>query len=553
MKKRMIVVGGVAGGASAAARARRLSEDAEIIVVERGEYVSFANCGLPYFIGGEIAERNDLMVRTPADLRRQFNLDVRVMTEAVGINTAAKTVTLRDLQTAEETVERYDALVLSPGAAPIRPAIPGADLPEVYTLRSVPDMDAIVRACHSATKRRAVVIGAGLIGLEMAENLLRRGFRVHQVERLGQVLPLLDPEMSYSVQREMVARGIDLHLSDSAACIEKRMDSGIDVTLKSGATLEADFAILSVGVRPDVSLARGAGIQIGKRGGIKVDKHMRTSAPDVYAVGDAVEIVDRITGEEMPVPLAGPANRQGRVAANTIFGLADSFDNTQGTWIVRVFALTAAGTGASEHTLRAKEMRYEKVYLHPFSHASYFPGFSRMSMKLLFSPESGRVLGCQIVGTDGVDKRVDVISTAIRGGMTVSDLETLELAYAPPYGSAKDPVNMAGYIAANVLRGKVAQIHWDELAKGLDPAKHFMLDVRDAGEVEAQPYPDATNIPLPSLRQRLGEIPRDREIIIACTAGLRGYLAARILSLQGFSSVRNLSGGYLTLWAGMRK
>ena len=552
MDKRIIIVGGVAGGASAAARARRLSEDAEIVMVERGEYVSFANCGLPYFIGGEIGERGKLLLRTPEGLRKQLNIDVRVKTEAVSIDPKAKTVRLRDLTTGKETDKRYDALILSPGASPIRPPIPGANLPEVYTLRTIPDTDAIAEAAANSKTKRAAIIGAGLIGLEMAESLAQRGMHVTLIEMTSCILPLLDPEMSAFLLPELKKHGIDKRLSEGAKAIEQLPEGGIRISLTSGDTVDVDFAVVAIGVKPDIALAQSAGLEIGTRGGIRVDDRMRTSVPDIYAVGDAVEVVDFVTGREMPVPLAGPANRQGRIAAGVIFGKDDALGATQGTWIVRVFSMAAAGTGANEKSLKAAGVPYEKVYLHPFSHATYFPGASQLAIKLLFSPEGGRVLGAQVVGSDGVDKRIDVLSTAIHANMTVFDLENLELAYAPPYNSAKAPVNFAGFIAANYLDGEVRIAHWHEVKDGPDLSHQILLDVRNPDEVAAGAYPNALNIPLPQLRDRLAELPHDKEIITACAVGLRGYSAARILMQHGFTTVRNLSGGYRT-WSAAKR
>jgi NADPH-dependent 2,4-dienoyl-CoA reductase/sulfur reductase-like enzyme/rhodanese-related sulfurtransferase len=550
MSKRILIIGGVAGGASAAARARRLDEKSEIILVERGEYVSFANCGLPYFIGGEVAQRDALILRTPKALKAQLNLDVRTRTEATAIDTAAKTVALRNLETGEESVESYDALILAPGATPVRPPIPGADLPEVHTLRDIPDVDALAAAADGAKK--AVVIGGGFIGLEMTENLRKRGIEVALAEQLKQVLSPLDPEMAVYLHDELEEKGVQLHLGDGVASIGRREGGGVEVVLSSGARLDGDFALLAVGVRPEVDLARRAGIAIGKRGGIVVDDRMRTSAPDVYAVGDAVEVRDFVTGKETLIPLAGPANRQGRVAAGAIFGRDTTYEGTQGTLIVRVFSQVAAATGANEKTLQAAGVPYEKIYLHHPSHVAYYPGSAMMAMKVLFSPRTGALLGAQIVGKDGVDRRIDVLATALRLGATVYQLEDLELAYAPPFGAAKDPVNHAGFAAANVLRGDVVLAHWHELRDGLDPARQILLDVRNPDEVEKGAMPNALHIPLPQLRARLREVPRDREIIVTCASGVRSYMACRILKQNGYDKVRNLSGGYRT-WSVARR
>lgn len=538
MATKLVIIGGVAGGATAAARARRLSEDAEIIVLERGPNVSFANCGLPYHIGGKIPQRASLLLQTPASLNARHNLDVRVRSEVLAIDHAKKEVVVREVQTGREYRESYDKLILSPGAGPIRPPLPGIDHAKIFTLRNVPDTDAIKKVVDGGAKS-AVVIGGGFIGLEMAENLKHRGLDVHLVELLDQVMPPLDKEMATAIHQTLRLNGVHLHLSDAVASFADAGDAGITATLKSGVKLTADFVVLSIGVKAESKLAEAAGLKIGERGGIVVDDRMRTDDPHIYAVGDAVIVKDFVTGSDTLIPLAGPANRQGRIAADNALGRDSSYRGTQGTSVVAVFNLTVAMTGASEKTLRRAGIDYEKVYLHPGSHVGYYPGAEQMHFKLLFSKPDGKVLAAQITGGSGVDKRVDVIAMAIQAGMTVYDLEEVELAYAPQYGAAKDPVNMAGFIASNLLRGDVKVAHADQLDG------QFVLDVRDEIECEMGVIPGAKIIPLNSLRKRHGELPKDRCIHVNCAVGLRGYVAARMLTQLGYDAV-NISGGYGT-------
>jgi NADPH-dependent 2,4-dienoyl-CoA reductase/sulfur reductase-like enzyme/rhodanese-related sulfurtransferase len=536
---RLIVVGGVAGGATAAARARRLSENAEIIVFERGEHVSFANCGLPYYVGQEIAERESLLLETPESLHARYRLDVRTRTEVLAIERAEHCVRARDLESGREYTERYDRLILSPGAAPIRPPLPGIEHPRIFSLRTVPDSDKI-KAMVDGGARRAVVVGGGFIGLEMAENLRRRGLEVALVELLDQVMPPFDKEMVTPVHEELRGHGVALHLADAVAQFEDEQD-GLTAVLKSGTRLPADLVVLSIGVRPETTLAAEAGLEIGPHGGIHVDDDMRTSDPDIYAVGDAVEVRDCVVGGTALIPLAGPANRQGRIAADRVFGRESEYHGTQGTSIVRVFGLTLALTGASEKTLTRVGHAHEKVYIHPMQHAGYYPGAERLAIKLLFSPADGKVLGAQIAGQEGVDKRIDVLATAIRAGMTVYDLEELELAYAPPFGSAKDPINMAGFVAANVLKGDTEIIHAD----ALEQVEGELIDVRDPDEHSEGHIPGSRNVPVNDLRDRLDELPTDRPLVVYCQIGLRGYVAERILRQRGYT-VLNLSGGFNT-------
>ncbi|MBO0696980.1 MAG: FAD-dependent oxidoreductase [Zavarzinella sp.] len=540
---RLLIVGGVAGGASAAARARRLSEGAEIVLFERGPDVSFANCGLPYYLGGEIAARDNLLVVTPDRLRERFRLDVRVRSEVEAIDPQRKAVQVRDLATRRVYGEAYDKLILAPGAAPILPPLPGIDVPGVFTLRNLHDTDRI-KAGLDAGVRQAVIVGAGFIGLELAESFARRGVATTVVELQDQVLPPLDKEMTAPVAGELAARGVTLILNESAAAFE-RSANGLAVRLKSGRTLPAQLVVLGVGVRPENRLAVEAGLAVGPRGGIRVNEHLQTSDPDVYAVGDAVEVTDFVTGHPAQVPLAGPANRQGRLAADHIFGRAAArYRGTQGTAIVRVFDKTAAITGASEKALKRAGRGYRKVYVHPAHHAGYYPGAEAMTLKLLFDPDSGKVLGAQAVGGAGVDKRIDVLAVAIQAGMTVFDLEEMEQAYAPQFGSAKDPVNMAGFVAAGLLRGEHPQADAESVVGGAGGGR-FLLDVRTPEEFAAGHIPGAVNIPVDELRARLAEVPRDREVAAYCQVGQRGYLATRVLVQAGFRAA-NLGGGYKT-------
>lgn len=536
---KLVIVGGVAGGMSAATRARRLNENAEIIVLEKGKHVSFANCGLPYYIGGTIRQRDELLVVTPKRLRERFDLDVRPRNEVTRIDREKRQVTVRDLIEERTYTEHYDRLILAPGASPFRPPIPGIGDSEVYTLRNLEDMDRIHAAAETAEReRRALIIGGGFIGLEMAENLVERGFRVAIAEMLPQVMTGLDPEMASLVQRELERQGVGLFLGNAVQRIERHGDE-LHVTLQDGTTLGCDFAVLAAGIRPNTELAREAGLEIGETGGIRVDEHLRTSDPSIYAVGDAIETTDYVTGRPILLPLAGPANRQGRTAADNACGRDSVFRGVQGTAIVKVFQTAAANTGANEKTLNDLGWAFEKVYIHPNSHAGYYPGAAEMTFKLLFSTEDGRVLGAQIVGSHGVDKRIDVVATAIQAHMSVFDLEEAELAYAPPFGSAKDPVNMAAFVAANYLRGDVQIAHTDEL-----PDERVLLDVRTPGEYESGHIPDALNLPLDQLRDRLDDAPAE-PLAIYCGVGLRSYIACRILAQHGYDVV-NLSGGFRT-------
>ncbi len=539
MSKRLIIVGGVAGGATAAARARRLDEQAEIIVIERGKDVSFANCGLPYHIGAEIPQRSSLRVQTRAGLMRRFGLDIRTRHEVTAIDPAARVVHVRDLADERDYTEHYDNLLLSPGAAPIRPPLPGADHPAIFTLRDMTDMDRIKGVVDSGAKS-AVVVGGGFIGLEMAENLVRRGLTVALVELLPQVMPPLDPEIAAAIHQELHANGVALHLADAVTAFEDAAGR-VRVQLRSGKATEADLVILAVGVRPEAGLARDAGLTLTERGAIVVDEHMRTSDPHIYAVGDAVEVTDPVLGGTTLIPLAGPANRQARMAVDNIFGRPERYRGTQGTSVLRVFGLTVAATGAAEKLLRQRGAPYRKVYVSGGHHVSYFPGAERLNIKLLFSPDAGRILGAQVFGGAGVDKRIDVLALAVQARLTVADIAQAELAYSPPYGAAKDPVNMAGFVAGNLLRGDEQFLYAEELDAAQCQA-WTIVDVREPTEYEVGHLPGARLLPLGELREYWQQLPTDKPVLVCCDSGQRSYYASRFLQQKGFE-VRNLAGG----------
>lgn len=544
MGKKVVIVGGVAGGASAAARLRRIDEEAEIILIEKGEHISFANCGLPYYIGEVIKEKEKLLVQTPEKMKERFRIDVRVNNEVIKINSENKTVEILNIPKNKVYTETYDKLILSPGAEPIKPRLTGIDSAKIFTLRNIPDTYRIKDYVDQNMPKRAVIVGAGFIGLEVAENLHMRGVKVTVVELADHVIGPMDFDMAAIVHQHMKAKDVELYLKDAVEAFEDT-DTSINVKLSSGRVLKTDMVIMGIGVKPETRLAADAGLKIGKTGGIYVDETMRTSNPDIYAVGDAVEVKDFVSGNEALIPLAGPANKQGRIAANNICGMNEKFEGTQGTSIVKIFDITVALTGNSERILKRNGVEYQKSFTHTASHASYYPGAIPMSIKLLFGKNDGKILGAQIVGYDGVDKRMDVISTAMRAGMTVFDLEKLELAYAPPYSSAKDPVNIAGFTASNILKKDAVIFHWDEVAS-IDPETGILVDVRTAEEFKLGTIPGAVNIPLDELRDRLNELPKDKTMYIFCQVGLRGYLAARILMQKGYKDVRNLSGGYKT-------
>jgi NADPH-dependent 2,4-dienoyl-CoA reductase/sulfur reductase-like enzyme/rhodanese-related sulfurtransferase len=542
MSKKVVIVGGVAGGATCATRLRRLDETAEIVVLDRGPHVSFANCGLPYYVGNVIQKESNLLLATPELFHNRFRIDVRTKNEVTAINRDARTVTVVNLETGVEYQEHYDALVLSPGAAPICPPWPGVNLPGIFTLRSVPDSRAIREWIEIRKPRRAAVVGGGFIGLEMAENLAHRGLQVTVVELASQVLPPLDPEMAQYAKERLESHSVNLKLGDAVAGFCQSSSGALLVLTKGGAEFEADLVVLSIGVRPETKLAKDAGIEIGDRGGIRVDGQMRTSDEHIWAVGDAVEVRNSVTGAWELIPLAGPANRQGRIAAGVICGRDSHFGGSQGTAICGFFDLTVALTGATEKSLRrAGVTDFESVYLHPNQHVAYYPGAKPIHMKLIFRVSDGRVLGAQAAGDSDVARRIDVIATAIHMNATVNDLEELELCYAPQFGGAKDPVNFAGMIASNVMRGDLELAPWGDV----DSQAPFVLDVREQEEFRAGTVPGAINIPLDQLRSRLNELPKDREIWVTCKVGQRAYYGCRILAQYGFRT-RVLSGGYNT-------
>ncbi|MFN3017591.1 FAD-dependent oxidoreductase [Vibrio coralliilyticus] len=559
---KIVIVGGVAGGASAAARARRLSESAEIIMFERGEFVSFANCGLPYHIGGEIQDRSKLLLQTPESFLARFNVDVRVMSEVISINRQTKTVTVKNLIDNKDYNESYDFLLLSPGAAPIVPPIPGIENPLTHSLRNIPDMDRIIRTIEMNKPEHATVVGGGFIGLEMMEAFHQRGIKTTLIEQANQVMTPVDKEMAGFIHEEIRNQGIDLRLgvalesvqhipNDHISTLESGEDeehqhlSGeLDLTLNNGDTIRTDILIMAIGVRPEIKLAQQAGLQIGQLGGIYTNEMMQTSDPSIYAVGDAIEERDFVTGTQTLVPLAGPANRQGRMAADNMLGRNETYQGTQGTAICKVFDLAVASTGQNEKQLQRDGIDYEKVYVHTASHASYYPGAETVSFKMLFDPKSGKIFGAQAVGKDGIDKRIDVMAVAQRAGMTVEQLQHLELTYAPPFGSAKDVINQAVFVANNIIKGDATAIHFDEIDSLSED--QILLDVRNPAELENNGFIEgALNIPVDQLRPRMSELPKDKEIIIYCQVGLRGNVAYRQLVNNGYRA-KNLIGGYRT-------
>ena len=538
---KVLIVGGVAGGASAAARLRRLDEKAEIIMFERGEYISFANCGLPYYIGGEINKKSALTLQTPQSFNSRFNVDVRVFNEVTAIDPEKKQVTVHNVQTGEDYTESYDELILSPGAAPLVPKMDGVDDPRVFTLRNIPDTVKIRDYVEEEFPESAVVVGGGYIGVEMAENLKKAGLKVTIVELADHVIAPLDGDMAAEVHRYLRDQGVELMLGKAVQSME---DKGGKLTLHlSEGEIETDMVILSVGVRPDTALAQGAGLELNPKGAIVVNEHMQTSKEHIYAVGDAIEIVDFVTGKKGYVPLAGPANKQGRIAADNICGIKSSYKNTLGSSVLKIFDMTVAMTGVNERTAQAAGLDYDKVYTYSQSHASYYPGGHGISIKTLYEKGTGKILGAQLVGYDGVDKRCDVIATAIRAGMTAYDLTELELCYAPPFGSAKDPVNFVGYVIENTLTGKVKNFFWNDVEKLPRDGSVTLLDVRTPSEREVGHIPGFIHIPLDELRQRAGELPQDKPVYIHCHSGLRSYLACRMLTGLGYDCY-NLSGGW---------
>lgn len=538
---KVVIVGGVAGGASAAARLRRLDESAEIIMFERGEYISFANCGLPYYIGGEITKKSALTLQTPQSFNARFNVDVRVNSEVTSIDPKAKTVTVRSKDRGEYT-ESYDKLILSPGAAPIRPPMEGADNARVFTLRNIPDTIKIREYVEEEFPASAVVVGGGYIGVEMAENLKNAGVAVTIVELTDHVIAPLDYDMACDVHRYLKEKGVGLILKNGVQAI-KEEGGKLKLTLSDG-EIETDMVIMAVGVRPDTALAKDAGLELNKRGAIVVNEHMLTSDPDIYAVGDAVEVTDFVTGEKAYIPLAGPANKQGRIAADNICGIPTTYKNTLGSAVLKIFDMTVATTGVNERAAKAAGLDYDKVYTYSNSHASYYPGSTGMSIKTLYEKGTGKILGAQIVGFDGVDKRCDVLATAIRAGMTAKDLTELELCYAPPFGSAKDPVNFVGYVIENTLAGRVKNFFWDDVAKLPRDGSVTLLDVRTDLERENGQYIEGfIHIPVDELRARAGELDKSKPVYIHCRTGLRSYVACCMLAGMGFDCY-NLSGGW---------
>ena len=541
VKPKIVIVGGVAGGASAAARARRLSEAAQIVVLERGPYVSFANCGLPYHLGGEIAERESLLLHSPESLMARFALDVRVNHEVLSIDRAAKVVRVKNRLSGEVYCEAYDALILAPGAAPIRPLLPGLDDARVFTMRTLPDLDRLMAAIRAEVKHVSVV-GAGFIGLETVEALRHRGLAVALIERSEQVLAPLDSEMAAPLTQELTAHGVDVLLGESLASIEST--ERLMLRMESGRSVQTDLVVLAIGVKPENQLAKEAGLEIGSTGGVLVDSNQKTSDASIYAVGDAIEVQHVVNGKSILLPLAGPANRQGRIAADVIFGRTSSYRGSQGTSVCKVFGLTAASTGLNEKAMNASGVVYRKLYVHAGDHAGYYPGASLISLKLLFSPESGQILGAQAIGEKGVDKRIDVLAVAIQAEMTVDDLAEMELAYAPPYGSAKDPVNMLGMAGQNMQSGLLETINAEDLAQAIADGAQI-IDVRESEELGGGVIPGSQSYPLSLLRSGALTISKDRPMVVYCQAGLRGYIAQRFLALNGYH-VKNLNGGYLT-------
>ncbi|MEZ9077331.1 FAD-dependent oxidoreductase [Vibrio cyclitrophicus] len=560
---KIVIIGGVAGGASAAARARRLSEEAEIIMFERGPFVSFANCGLPYHIGGDIEDRSKLLLQTPESFLARFNVDARVMNEVTSIDRTNKTVTVKNLVDGSHYSESYDFLLLSPGASAVVPPISGIDNPLTHSLRNIPDMDRIIETIQMNKPEHATVVGGGFIGLEMMEAFHQLGIKTSLIEMADQVMTPVDREMAGFAHAEIREKGIDLKLGVALKSMKyipnehiASFDSGesekhqhlegeLELTLNNGETLTTDILIMAIGVRPETKLAQEAGLQLGAFGGIYTNEFMQTSDPSIYSVGDAIEDKDFVTGEQTLVPLAGPANRQGRMAADNMLGRQEAYQGTQGTAICKIFDLAVASTGKNEKQLKQSGISYEKVYVHTASHASYYPGAQVVSFKMLFDPKTGKILGAQAVGKDGVDKRIDVMAVAQRAGMTVDQLQHLELTYAPPYGSAKDVINQAAFVANNIIKGDATPIHFDEIETLSD--NQLLLDVRNPGELENGGFIEgAINIPVDQLRHRMSELPIDKEIVIYCQVGLRGNVAYRQLVNNGFKA-RNLIGGYRTL------
>ncbi len=545
-----IIIGGVAGGATVAARLRRQDENAEIILFERGEFISYANCGLPYYIGNIIPLRSQLFVQTIEGFTSRYEIDIRINSEVESIDTISKIVNVINLKSGKKYVERYDKLVLSPGAEPIKPPLEGINHPNILTLRSIPDTDKIKEIINNKNVKKAIIVGGGFIGLEMAENLRHLRIDVDLVEMGNQVMATLDYSMASIVHLELSAKGVKLHLNDSVVSFSGS-SSKVDVVLRSGKQISADIVILSIGVRPETRLAKDAGLEIGTTGGIKVNKYMQTSDQDIYALGDAVEVTNIVTGKPVLIPLAGPANKMGRIVAdNIVYGNLHTYEGSIGTGIAKVFDLTVASTGANSKLLKREGIEYLSSYTHSASHAGYYPNPLPLSIKILFSPSNGRLFGAQVVGFDGVDKRIEMFSQVVRNSGTIYDLMEIEHAYAPPFSSAKDPVNMAGFVADNILKNRVKIFHWREIEK-LVSEDDFLLDVRTNEEFNFSHIPSSVNIPVDELRLRLDEVPSNKRILVYCAVGLRGSIAYRILLQKGYSNVLNLSGGYKTYSAAM--
>ena len=545
---KVIIVGGVAGGATAAARLRRVDEFAEIIMLEKGEFISFANCGLPYYVGGTIEKRESLLVQTPEEMETNFNINIRTFNEVLKIDKENKTVSVKNIKTGKKYIESYDKLLLSPGSIPLKPPIPGIDSPNIFTLWNIPDVDKIKKFIAKKNVKEAAIIGGGFIGIEMAENLYDLGIKVTIIEMLDQVMAPIDFEMAQIVHQHMKNKKINLQLGDGVKSFADK-DNKTIVTLQSGKKIKADMVMLSIGVRPQTELAKDAGLKLGPRGHIIVDDYMKTSNDNIYAIGDAIEVVDFVSGKKTAIPLAGPANKQGRIVANNILGNAkERYKGTQGTSVAKVFDLTVAATGHNEKLLIRDGLKYgedyQKIILHHKHHVSYYPGALPMTMKILFD-NNGKILGAQIVGHEGVDKRIDIIATAMRFNGTINDLKELELAYAPPYNGAKDPVNFIGFVGENILDGFVKFAHHDEV-KEMDLTKSIILDIREPQEMELGYIKGSINIPLSQLRERFSELDKNKKIVTYCVIGIRGYLAARILQQNGFDHVYTLSGGYET-------
>jgi len=547
MKRTIVIVGGVAGGASCAARLRRLDEAATIIMLERGEYISFANCGLPYFVSGEISSREKLLVTSPERMRKRFGIEIRIRHEVLSIDRSDKTVEVLDHQDGRTYRQAYNVLVLSPGAQPVKPKLPGMDNERVFCLRTVPDAERIRRFVEKNDPRAAVVVGGGAIGLEMTENLTHLGLRVTLVEMADQVMPWLDREMAEWLHQHLRLQGVELLLNSPVERCDENSDGRLIVRAGGGREIPCDMVICAIGVKPESGLARAAGLEIAPHGGILVNEQFQTSDPSIYGIGDVIEVEDRIVEGRRLMPLAGLANRQGRLVADHICGKDVRYPGAVGTGIVRVFDLTAASTGTNEKALKAKGLAYEKSYTHPASHAGYYPGATPMVMKLLFEPDGGRLLGAQVVGIDGVDKRIDILATALYAGLSVSDLAAIELSYAPQFGTGKDAVNLAGYVSSNILEGDVDAFHTEQLDRQLQEGG-LLLDVRTEAEFHRGHIDGAVNIPIDDLRSRLEEIPRDQTLLVYCLTGIRSYYACRILRQLGFRAL-NFSGGYMVYCA----